>query len=110
MSGFEIAAIVSIAALVWLWFDSLKAREAAVRAARAACGSEMVMLLDDTVAISGIKAVRDDDGRLKLQRVYVFEFTDSGDNRLKGSIVLVGHRVVIVNIGSRDGAARRTLH
>src|ERR1044071_2975663 len=106
MPGFEIAAIVLIAALVWLWFDSLKARETAVRAARAACVAEMVMLLDDTVAISAIKAARDDDGRLRLQRAYDFEYTDSGDNRLKGSVVLVGHRVVILNIGSRDGVAR----
>ena len=110
MPGFEIAAIVAIAAIAWLWFDSLKAREAAVRAARAACVAEMVMLLDDTVAISGIKAARDDDGRLRLQRAYDFEYTDSGDNRLKGSVVLVGHRVVILNIGSRDGVARKTLH
>ena len=110
MPGFEITAIVAIAALVWLWFDSLKAREAAVRAARAACAAEMVMLLDDTVAISAIKAVRDDEGRLKLQRAYDFEYTDSGDNRLQGSVVLVGHRVVILNIGSREGVARKTLH
>ena len=110
MPGFEIAAIVAIAALAWLWFDSLKAREAAVRAARAACVAEMVMLLDDTVAISGIKAVRDDDGRLRLQRAYGFEYTDSGDNRLQGSVVLVGHRVVILNMGSHEGAARKTLH
>ena len=110
MPGFEIAAIVAIAALAWLWFDSLKAREAAVRAARAACAAEMVMLLDDTVAISAIKAVRDEDGRLKLQRAYDFEYTDSGDNRLQGSVVLVGHSVVILNIGSREGVARKTLH
>ena len=110
MPGFEIAAIVAIAALVWLWFDSLKARETAVRAARAACTAETVMLLDDTVAISGIKAARDDDGRLRLQRAYVFEFTDSGNNRLKGSVVLVGHRVVILNMGSREESAHNTLH
>ena len=110
MPGFEIAAIVAIAALAWLWFDSLKAREAAVRAARAACMAEMVMLLDDTVAISKIKAVRDDDGRLRLQRAYNFEYTDSGDNRLQGSVVLVGHRVVILNMGPREGVARKTLH
>ena len=110
MPGFEIAVIVAIAALAWLWFDSLKAREAAVRAARAACVAEMVMLLDDTVAISGIKAARDDDGRLKLQRAYDFEYTDSGNNRLHGSVVLVGHRVAILNIGSREGVASKTLH
>ena len=44
----------------WLWYDSLKAREAAVAAARAACASEDLMLLDDTVAITRLGFGRDE--------------------------------------------------
>ncbi|MSP98291.1 MAG: DUF3301 domain-containing protein, partial [Betaproteobacteria bacterium] len=75
MFGPEIIGIIVLGALAWLWFDSLKAREAAVRAARAACTAERLLLLDDTVAISNLKPVRDDDGRLTLQRAYDFEFS-----------------------------------
>ena len=102
MPGLEIASILVIGGLAWLWFDSLKAREAAIHAARAVCVAEGLMLLDATVAISGLKPARDEDGRLKLQRAYDFEYSDNGNNRLKGSVVLLGDRVVILNVGSHS--------
>ncbi len=99
MPGPEIIGIIILGALAWLWYDSLRAREAAVRAARAACAAEGLMLLDDTVAIANLKPVRDGDGHLILQRAYDFEFSDTGDNRLTGSVVLRGHRVILLNVG-----------
>jgi len=110
MPGPEIIGIIILGALAWLWYDSLRAREAAVRAARAACAAEGLMLLDDTVAISNLKPVRDDDGRLTLQRAYGFEYSDTGNNRLQGSVVLRGHRVILLNVGSGIAPAVRTLH
>ena len=97
----EIVSILALAALAWLWLDSLKAREAAVRAAREVCTAEGVQFLDDTVAISNLKPVRDNDGNLTLQRSYNFEYSDTGDNRLKGNVVMQGHRVVLLNVGMR---------
>lgn len=106
----EVFGILLLAAVAWLWLDSLKAREAAIRAAREVCASEGLLLLDDTVAISGLKPARDEGGRLKLQRAYDFEYTDTGDNRLKGSVVMLGHRVAILNVGLRIAPVGRTLH
>jgi hypothetical protein len=102
MPGFEILAIVVVGALAWLWLDSLRAREAAVFAAREACAAEGLMLLDDTVSISMVKPARDEDGHVKLKRAYEFEFSDTGDNRRKGSVVLLGRRVVLFNVGLRE--------
>jgi hypothetical protein len=101
MPSFEIALVVLMAAGVWLWAANLRAREAAVRAAREACASEGLLLLDDTVAMSALKPARDDNGRIALQRTYDFEFSDTGDNRRRGSVVLLGDRVVLFNIGLR---------
>jgi hypothetical protein len=106
----EIAAILGLAALAWLWLDSLKAREVAVRGAREACAAEGLMLLDYTVAIASLKLARDGDGRIRIQRAYDFEYSDTGDNRLKGGIVLLGHRVMLLNVGSRPAPVFRTLH
>src|SRR3972149_3451547 len=110
MPGPEIIGIIILGALAWLWFDSLRAREAAVRAARAACAAEGLMLLDDTVAIANLKPARDDNGRFILQRAYDFEFSDTGNNRLQGSVVLRGHRVILLNVGSHLAPAERTLY
>ena len=110
MPGVEILSLLIFAAIAWLWLDSLKAREVAVRAARAACTSDGLLLLDDTVAIANLKPVRDDDGHVKLQRAYDFEYSDTGNNRLKGSVVLLGHRVTLLNVGLRLPPEVRTLH
>jgi len=69
-----------------------------------------LLLLDDTVAIANLKLKRDDDGHVKLQRAYDFEYSDTGNNRLKGSVVLLGHRVMLLNIGLRLPENVRTLH
>jgi len=110
MPVLEVLGILALAAIAWLWLDSLKAREAAVRAAREVCAAEGLMFLDDTVAISGLKPVRDDGGQVTLQRAYDFEYSDTGDNRLKGSVVMQGHRVMLLNVGARVPATVRTLH
>jgi hypothetical protein len=72
------------------WVDSLRARERAVAAGRAACERYGVQLLDDTVAITQLRPARDDDGRLRLRRTYTFEFSDTGNNRRRGAIVMLG--------------------
>lgn len=110
MSGFEIALLVALAAGVWLWLDSLKARELAVNAARKACEAESLLFLDDTVAIGSIRLRRDDDGQVQLQRTYDFEYSDTGNNRLRGSVMMLGKRVLLINIGVRPAPNVRTLH
>ena len=110
MSILEIIGILLMGAIAWLWLDSLKTREAAIRAARAACAAEDLMLLDDTVAISSLKLARGEDGRIKLQRAYEFEYSDNGNNRLKGSVVLLGHQVVMLNVGLRNAPTVNMLH
>jgi hypothetical protein len=106
----EVIGILLLAGIAWLWLDSLNAREAAIRAAREVCAAEGLLLLDDTVAITGLKLARDEHGRLKLQRAYDFEYSDTGNNRLKGSVVLRGRRLVVINVGAGIASAARTLH
>ncbi len=110
MPGFELVSLVVLGGLCWLWFDSLKARDAAIAATRRACESEGLLLLDDTVAIASLKPERDVEGHLKLRRVYEFEYSDTGNNRRKGSVAIRGSRILIINIGLRLVPDERTLH
>ena len=96
----ELFALAALLATGWLWWDSMQAREAAVAAARAACEAEGLQFLDDTVGIASIKPARNADGRLLLQRAYDFEFSDTGDNRVRGGVVMLGRRVVLLNIST----------
>jgi hypothetical protein len=89
----EILAVALLAGLAWLWLDSLRAREAAIEAARRACAGDGVQLLDDTVMLASLRVARDGGGPLVLRRVYHFEFSDTGNNRLAGGVTLAGSRV-----------------
>ena len=86
----EAAAIVAIAAGGLFWIDSLRARERALAAGRSACERYGVQLLDETVQFAKLRLARDDEGRLRLHRSYSFEFSDTGDNRRHGAIVMLG--------------------
>jgi len=82
----------------WLWWDSTQAREAAVSYAKATCAAEGLQFLDDTVSFTRLRPARNSEGRLQLQRVYAFEFSTTGNNRLPGSVVTLGKQVIVLNI------------
>jgi hypothetical protein len=86
----EALAILALVAGALLWADSLRARERAVRAGRAACERYQLQFLDDTVSFARLRIARDDGGQLKLARTYTFEFSDTGNNRRQGAIVMMG--------------------
>lgn len=101
MDWFDITLIALLLGGAFFWFDSVKAREIAVRRARQACEIEGVQFLDETVATARLGFVRNDDGQLVLQRVYAFEYSDTGNNRRPGSIVMRGQHVLFTNVGLR---------
>ena len=110
MPTFEILSLAALGALAWLWYDSIQVRGIGIGAAKSACAAEGLQLLDDTVSISSLKLARDDAGRLLLRRVYGFHFSDTGDNRRNGSVVMLGQQVLVVNVGLRLAASNPTLH
>ncbi len=103
MSLTELVALMLLCLLAWFWFNTLKAREAGVRAARGACEREGVQLLDETVAGRSLRLVRGDDGRLAWQRVYDFDYSGSGYDRFRGSVMLLGHEVTMLDVSEHKG-------
>lgn len=86
----EAAALAVLALGGWYWFDALRARERAVAAGRQVCQREGVQFLDDTVVMTKVAPARNEDGRLTFRRTYRFEFSDTGNNRREGTIVVAG--------------------
>ena len=95
----EIAILFIIGTVVWFWFDSLKSREAGIRAVRHACEEEGLQLLDETISVIHMKPSRNEYGRLVWLRVYQFEFSDTGENRRRGSVHMLGQQLVMLNLG-----------
>lgn len=99
MSAFDIFGFAILLALTWLWFDSMQARAVAMREAEAACAAEGLQFLDQSIAIQRVGPARDDEGRLTLRRVYVFDYSATGTDRGRGSIVLLGRTPLAVHVG-----------
>ena len=97
----EAAALIVLAAGVLVWIDSLRARERALDAGRAACAHHGVQFLDDTVAFARLRFGRDEEGRLKLRRTYTFEFSETGVERRRGAIVLLGAELLDLQLEPR---------
>jgi hypothetical protein len=93
MPEWELLALAALAALAWLWYDSMRARERAVAAGQAACARERLQLLDETVECISVRPARDEAGHLVLRRVYRFEFSDDGSRRRSGQIVMLSGEV-----------------
>ena len=110
MDGLDLLVLLLFAATAWLWFDSLKVRETAVAAAKVACDSEGLLLLDDTVAIARIRLRRGRDGVLRIARVYAFEYSDTGNDRSAGRVVMHGHRVRLIELNRSAPVAPFPLH
>jgi hypothetical protein len=94
----ELAALFLFLVAGWFWLDSLRARDVALDGARRACEAEGVQLLDWTVALRRIRLGRDEEGRRGFQRTYEFEFSDTGNNRIGGSITVLGRQLLSLNL------------
>lgn len=94
----EFAVMFALLGIAWFWQDSLRVREIAIALAKDFCAKENVQFLDGAVAAVSIRLKRDRRGRLVIARDYQFEFTDTGDNRLKGTIMMLGHSMETMHL------------
>lgn len=80
------------ACCAWLWRGH-GIRERALRLARQHCAKLDIELLDENVALRGLRLQRDGRGHLRLARLYDFEFTVTGDQRLRGNLSMFGQQL-----------------
>jgi len=102
----ETAALLAFLLGGWLIWDTLKARETANAAMRRACAENGFFFLDDTVSLRSVRPARDGEGRVRLRRVYHFQYSDTGHNRRDGSITLLGDVVVALNVDAEAPASK----
>ena len=77
----------------WFWLDSIAKREIAINSGRELAGRYSLQLLDETVACTQIRIGRDSRGHAQLQRLYEFEVSASGAERMQCSLQLLGRHL-----------------
>ena len=106
----ELLGLLVLAVGGWFVWDSLKVRESANGAMRAACRKGGLLFLDDTVALESVWPARTADGHLVLRRIFAFEYSDTGHDRRKGTITMVGNDVADLRIDPRSIVEGEPLH
>ncbi len=93
MPGLLILLIVVV--LGWaFWSSARAAAERAEEAGRDACNAAGVQWLDQTVHANGLRLRRGEDGRLGFERSFRFEYSEDGQDRHVGRLVIRGDRLV----------------
>ena len=98
----SIILLILFGGIIWFWFDTLRCREATKIVAQRVCQQLQLQLLDDTIIITKLRAKRNKNGHLSWQRSYQFEFSDGGNNRQKGTIIMLGTVVEILEMPNYD--------
>ena len=90
--------MIAFAALAWFWLNSMSALDAARKFGRKACSDLDLQFLDDAIVRTKLSVSRDDTGRRVFRRTYYFEFTETGNTRLEGELILLGDRLESVTM------------
>lgn len=91
--------LLAVLGLVFgFWLHSIRILEIAREAGRQACHRAGVQFLDDTVAGTRLQLARDNHGRRILRRTYRFEFSETGNSRREGVVIMLGDRIETVTM------------
>ncbi len=88
--GTALVALLALAATALVWSAHRSATEIALRHGREACAVAGVQWLDQSVQLAALRLRRGDDGWLRLERRYRFDYSRDGIDRHRGHIVLLG--------------------
>lgn len=89
----DIVLIGFVCLAYWYWFNAQKAKEIALGTAKNHCLDMEVQMLDDYVALDGIRLKRGKQRKIQIQRLFLFEFSSTGYERYQGTILMLGRQV-----------------
>ena len=89
--------------LAWFWLNSIRAKEIAMQASAAACNDIEAQLLDQTASLKKLNLVRNQQGRMGIERTYSFDFSTDRESRQKGYVVIKGHSIYNVYLNDDCG-------
>ena len=115
---YDIALLIPLSLLMMYWWRTSEQKQVAVAGARAYCKERNLQLLDETLVfkshrlekVSVLSALKALPGpvtgstrtrpRRRLCRVYEFDYSEAGEDRHNGEIVLSGYRILRVILHS----------
>lgn len=90
---FETLLLLLLLLTAWFWLDSIAKREIAINHGRDLASRCHLQLLDETVACTQMRLGRDGRGHAQLQRLYEFEVSANGADRMQCNLQLLGKQL-----------------
>ena len=94
----DLILIVLLLGAYLYWFNAQQVKEIALKAVRANCLSLEVQMLDEYVALNSVRVKRDQSGKIRVQRIFLFEFSSTGNERYNGVCIMLGRRVEAIQM------------
>ncbi|MBQ0748427.1 MAG: DUF3301 domain-containing protein [Marinobacter sp.] len=79
---------------IWYWWRAKAIKDSVLQATHRYCKTMDVMLLDDAIYLRGIWFRRDDQGKIRVWRRFMFDFTSTGEERYSGRVIMLGSRIL----------------
>ena len=90
---FETLLLALLILAAWFWLDSLSKREIAIGFGRELASRCNLQLLDETVACNRLRIGRDSRGHAQLLRLYEFDVSANGADRMQCNLQLLGKQL-----------------
>ena len=98
--------LIVLGIVAWFWFDAQRTQEMAKTICKQVCSELHLQLLDDTIALVRVRLKRNNRGRFSVQRTYQFEFSEQGNNRQQGTLIMRG---VVLELLEMPGYTNRII-
>lgn len=82
--------LIAFIGLVWFWFDSVGARDTAIGKGKDLTDRTNLQFLDESVACTRIRLARNGKGHVQILRIYDFDVSASGGDRMHCQLTLLG--------------------
>jgi hypothetical protein len=80
------------------WHSHMKAREIGISLAKKLCDEAGVQLLDESISLRRTRLGRQESGLLRFKREYQFEYSEDGQIRRRGRVILLGHKKLFARL------------
>lgn len=90
----EITLLLMLIAGTWFWLDSIAKRDMAVEYGKKLSQRYQLQFLDETVSCGKLRLKRDEFGHVQLHRIYDFEVTAYGQERMPCQLQLLGKQLL----------------
>ncbi len=93
---YDVIIFFMLVLIIMYWWRTTEQKTFAIRTAKLYCDERDMQLLDQTLVFKKLQFKKNNGHGLKLYRVYEFDFSNNGEDRYKGEIMLSGFNFVRV--------------